>query len=600
MSKYRSVFFGYRIYRIKFIKIVCFVFLISAIVFSGVLVFLMNTWMSDLRQQSQDVFAERERRLDNIRLRAFDYTNGMYEDAKLIEDTAALFDARSEEEYTELRRVNSLKSNTQIGYLPANIMKKLLDRQNQITGVTLDSDSGTKALWWEYGNIRLKYELEEPEAFLAKYGYGDIMVAACPIRNPEHMEQTLGRLNFWVNSQDIYGEKTVPAQWAITNKEGTVLLDKGMTGTYGQWLHKLRQEERQSGWLFAKSGMPVFFVKQISEENGYCFFVMKDIGSTLYDNRYTVSVMVAAFVLVALGVLACYYAGIQSDAAFMALIMDMLSSMEHGDFNRMQELTLPVRHRQNEYLIIAETLKDVGMKLKGYIETEYILKLKEQESQMRALQHQINPHFLYNSLEMLQSKALINGDREMADAIFMLGSLYRGRVRKADSITLKEEFASLEMYLKIMLLRFGDSFVYQMELEDEIGEIPTVNFWMQPLAENFFAHGFHQESDYNLLIVSGCAKENGAEILISDNGSGAEPSRLKDIRRNMMEGNDEAEGDIGLRNVYMRLNYFYGSRFRMDVDNNAEGGFRISIFLPEGDGASAPERMRDVHTDDSG
>lgn len=100
--------------------------------------------------------------------------------------------------------------------------------------------------------------------------------------------------------------------------------------------------------------------------------------------------------------------------------------------------------------------------------------------------------------------------------------------------------------------------------------------------------------------MSGCAKENGAEILISDNGSGAEPSRLKDIRRNMMEGNDEAEGDIGLRNVYMRLNYFYGSRFRMDVDNNAEGGFRISIFLPEGDGASAPERMRDVHTDDSG
>lgn len=585
MSKYRAVFFGYRIYRIKFIKIVCFVFLISAIVFSGVLVFLMNTWMGDLWQQTQDVFTERERRLDNIRLRAFDYTNGMYEDAKLIEDTAALFDARSEEEYTELRRINSLNSSVQIGYLPANIMKNLLDRQNQITGVTLDSDSGTKALWWEYGNIRLKYELEEPEEFLAKHGCGDIMVAACPIRNPKHMEQTLGRLNFWVSSQDIYGEKVVPAQWAITDKEGTVLLDRGMTGKYGQWFHKLQGEERQSGWLFMESGMPAFFVKQISEENGYCFFVMKDVASILYDNRYTVSVMVAAFVLVALGVLACYYAGIQSDAAFMALIMDMLSSMEHGDFNRMQGLMLPVRHRQNEYKIIAETLKDVGMKLKGYIETEYILKLKEQESQMRALQHQINPHFLYNSLEMLQSKALINGDRDMADAIFMLGSLYRGRARKADSISLKEEFASLEMYLKIMELRFGDCFVYQIELEDEIGEIPTVNFWMQPLAENFFAHGFHQENDYNLLIVSGYAKDDGAEILISDNGSGVEPSRLKDIRRNMMEGNDEAEGDIGLRNVYMRLNYFYGSRFQMDVDNNAEGGFRISIFLPVRDGS---------------
>lgn len=590
----------YRIYRIKFIKIVCFVFLISAIVFSGVQVFLMNTWMRDLWQQTQDAFTERERRLDNIRLRAFDYTNGMYEDAKLIEDTAALFAAHSEKEYIELRRINSLNSSTQIGYLPANIKKKLLDRQNQITGVTLESDSGTKALWWEYGNIRLQYELEEPEEFMASHGGGDIMVAACPIRNPEHMEQTIGRLNFWVNSRDIYGEKAVPAQWAVTDGTGTVLLDRGMTEKYGQWFPRLQREERQSGWIFAESGIPVFFVKMASEENGYCFFVMKDISSALFDNRYMVSVMVAAFVLVAVGVSACFYAGIQSDAAFMALIMNMLSSMEHGDFNRMQELTLPVRHRQNEYMIIAGALKDVGMKLKGYIETEYILKLKEQESQMRALQHQINPHFLYNSLEMLQSKALVNGDRDMADAIAMLGSLYRVRVRKKDSIALKEEFASLEMYLKIMSLRFGDSFVYQMELEDEIGEIPTVNFWMQPLAENFFAHGFHQESDYNLLIVSGYAKEDGAEILISDNGSGVDPAKLKDIRRNMMEGNDEAEGDIGLRNVYMRLNYFYGSRFRMDIDNNVESGFCISIFLPARDGASAPERVRDVHTDDCG
>lgn len=120
------------------------------------------------------------------------------------------------------------------------------------------------------------------------------------------------------------------------------------------------------------------------------------------------------------------------------------------------------------------------------------------------------------------------------------------------------------------------------------------------MAENFFAHGFRQENDYNLLIVSGYAREDGAEILISDNGSGVEPSRLKEIRHNMTEGNDEAEGDIGLRNVYMRLNYFYGSRFKMDVDNNAEGGFRISIFLPAGDGTSVSERVKDVHIDDRG
>ncbi len=581
MSKFRSVFWEYQIYRIKFIKIICFVFLISAIVFSGVLVFLMNTWMQDLWQQTQDVFAQRERMLDNIRLRALDYTNGMYGDARLMEDTAALLSAHSEEEYTEFRRMNSLNSSAQIDYLPANISRKLMDRQNQITGVTLESDSGNKAICWEYGIIRLKYGLEDAKDFMMTHGTGDIMVAAFPIRDPKHMEQTLGKINFWVNSQNIYGTRAVPAQWAITDENGMVLLDAGLAKQYGQYFSKLQEEERQAGWVWMESALPVFFVREFSEENGYCFLVMKDIGSALYDNRLTVAVMLAAFVAVALGVLACYYAGLRSDAEFMTMIMEMLSCMEHGDFNRMQKLALPVRHRQNEYKIIAEALKDVGMKQKGYIETEYILKLKEQESQMRALQHQINPHFLYNSLEMLQSKALVNGDRDMADAIAMLGSLYRVRIRKTDSITLKEEFASLEMYLKIMTLRFGNSFVYRMEMEESIGEILTVNFWMQPLAENFFAHGFRQENEYNLLIVSGCRKEDGAEILFIDNGSGADPSRIEDIRRGMMEGNDEGKKDIGLRNVYMRLNYFYGSRFQMDVENNAEGGFRVSIFLPQ-------------------
>lgn len=592
MRKYRPVFFEYRMYRIKFLKIVGFAAFISTIVFAGVLVFLMNTWMNDLWKQTQDVFTTKERILGDIRLRTLDYANGMYEDVRLMEDTVALFDARTEEEYIQARRHNSLSSTAQIGYLPANIKKKLLDRKNQITGATLDSNSGTKALWLEYGNIRLEYGIEDPKGLMALCG-GDIMVAACPIRNPDHMEQTLGRMNFWVNSYDIYGGNSVPASWMLLDEEGNILLDSGLTGRCSSWFVKLADEERPAGWVFAKDRMPVFFIKQVSEENGYSFLVMQDIGTALSDNRYVVIVMLAAFVLITLGVLASYYAAVRSDAVFLTMIMKMLSAMEHGNFSRMQELTLPVRHRENEYNIIAEALKDVGMKLKGYIETEYILKLKEQESQMRALQHQINPHFLYNSLEMLQSKALVHGDRDMADAISMLGSLYRVRVRKSDSITLKEEFSSLEMYLKIMSLRFGNCFVYRMEMEEKIGGIPTVNFWMQPLAENFFAHGFHQENEYNLLIVSGCAREDGAEIVISDNGSGAEPSRLKDIRRNMMEGNDEAEGDIGLRNVYMRLNYFYGSRFKMDVDNNAEGGFRVSIFLPAGDedaGAGKGER----------
>ena len=221
------------------------------------------------------------------------------------------------------------------------------------------------------------------------------------------------------------------------------------------------------------------------------------------------------------------------------------------------------------------------------------MKLKEQETEMRALQHQINPHFLYNTLETLRSKALMQGDRDMADAIAMLGTLYRARMHRKNSISLKEEFSLLEMYLKIMELRFRNNFVYQIELDREIKETPTVNFWLQPLAENFFTHGFDRESEYNLLIVSGHAQDGGARIELIDNGSGVPEERLDEIRRNMYEGNDDPEADIGLRNVYMRLEYFYRDGFEMNVGNNPEGGFCVSIFIPG-------KVVEDVHIDDRG
>ena len=156
-----------------------------------------------------------------------------------------------------------------------------------------------------------------------------------------------------------------------------------------------------------------------------------------------------------------------------------------------------------------------------------------------------------------------------------------------------EEFKLLEMYLKIMELRFGDNFFYQVELEDALREIPTVSFWLQPLAENFFTHGFDRESMYNLLIISGHAQGPDTVIEIMDNGSGVPADQLEQVQKTMREGNDDPEADIGLRNVYMRLNYFYGNGFKMEIGNNPEGGFKISILIPG-------KVEEDVHIGDRG
>lgn len=581
MSRFHTTFLGYRIYRKKFLGTTVAVLLLSIMAFLGMLVFFVNTWMSDLRQQAQSIFLVREQQLADIESWALDYANGLYESTKLMEDLKALFLAKNEAEYLDQRRQNSMESPAQIRYLPADLKRLFSDNRGKISGIALRSESGTKTIWLENGDIRLSFSKEEGVLAQRFADFGNILATSYSFRDPQHMNLSIGTMDFWINSSDIYGrDGSINADWALLNDDGSTLYDSGLTAQKAGWIELVAREEEQSGWIRDIDSNNVFYIKYESSQSSYTYIVVKETTSVMQDNLYVLLALFAVLVLFDAGILVCSYVSIQADANFLATIMSMLSSMEDGDFERVRDLKLPVWHRENEYGMIAVALKDVGMKLKGYIETEYILKLKEQETQMRALQHQINPHFLYNTLESLRSKALIHGDQDMADAIAMLGSLYRARMHKQESVFLKEEFELLEMYLKIMTLRHGDRFVYQIELDPAIEDIKTVTFWLQPLAENFFAHGFDRESEYNLLIVSGHAQDGGAQIEIIDNGFGVKPETLPEIRQNMYEGNDDPEADIGLRNVFMRLNYFYGEGFEMDIGNNVEGGFCISIFIP--------------------
>lgn len=584
MGRFHTTFLGYRIYRKKFLGTAAVVLLLSIAVFSGMLIFFVNTWMTDLQGQSQSRFWEGERRLINIQTWTLDYTNGLYESARLMDDVKALFSSADEAQYLQERKKNSLNSPQQVRYLPADIKKLFTGNRSRVSRVMLRSLSGMKTIWLEKsGDICLSFaynNLEDLRA-IGSQGQGEIPVSSYSIRDPEHMSKTIGTMDFWVSSADIYErDGSFRGNWALLEKDGQTLYDSGLTERQAGWISLAQQEAEQSGWFKDIDENLVYYTKFESGQSSYTYVVVKDVSSAMQDNKYVLIALSAAFILIDMGVLVSSYVSIQADANFLTTIMAMLSGMEEGDFEKIQRMELPVRHKENEYGMIAVALKDVGRKLKGYIETEYILKLKEQETQMRALQHQINPHFLYNTLETLRSKALMQGDRDMADAIAMLGTLYRARMHKKEAVLLKEEFELLEMYLKIMTLRHGDKFVYQTELDPEIENMKTVTFWLQPLAENFFTHGFDRKSEYNLLIVSGHAEDGGARIEVIDNGAGADSKLLPAIRQNMYEGNDDPEADIGLRNVYMRLNYFYRDGFEMDIDNNAEGGFRISIFIP--------------------
>lgn len=594
MSRFHNTFLGYRIYRKKFLGTVAVVVLLCSVVFFGMLFFFVEKWTGDMRIQTQNRFHEKEKRLELLQNWTDDYVNGMYEDAMLMQDLKALFESPTHMQYLRKRRENSLSQSSQIRYFPMDARKLFADRRGRIEAVSLESDTGVKVIWQDRGELYVSFDFADAREAVEAMELGDLEVSSYLIRDPKDMGQVMGTMRLWVDSGDIYEESSSPqASWALFDPRGKILEESGVNDAQERWLTEASQKGTSYGWLDDTGLDQVFFVKMTSGHDSFSYVTVKSVREIIADNFFVAAVLAGALVVLAAGVILFSYMEIGADAEFLSCIMRMLSDMENGHFEDIQKQELPLRHKENEYGMIAVALKDVGAKLQGYIETEYILKLKDQETQMRALQHQINPHFLYNTLEILRSKALLQGDRDMADAIALLGALYRARMHKKDRITLGEEFELLETYLKIMSMRFRDNFVYQVELDDEIADMETVGFWLQPLAENFFTHGFDRDSLYNLLIVTGHAEKGGARIEVIDNGSGIAEGQLEATRKNMYEGNDDPNADIGLRNVYMRLNYFYRNGFTMEIGNSREGGFKISIFIPG-------KVEANVHTGDRG
>lgn len=151
----------------------------------------------------------------------------------------------------------------------------------------------------------------------------------------------------------------------------------------------------------------------------------------------------------------------------------------------------------------------------------------------------------------------------------------------------------LQKYLEIMEFKYPERFYYQINVEPVLHSIPTVKFWMQPLAENFFIHGFNANHEFNLYVVNGFEANDAYVLEFVDNGSGIPPERLDIVRSTLSNHDETSSHSIGLRNVYTRLHFFYGNGLSIEIENNEEAGVKISVRISK-------EVIEHVQTDDCG
>ena len=580
MKKTSGSFLKISVYRRRFTGTVCSIIFISLFCLIFALCFFTTIWADNRWQEVQSSFMTLEQQKRDRSEQLENYVNGIYAKPSLMEDTKTLFESTSEQDYTRLREENSARSNTQIAWLPGDMRKLFVNSQLKVNAVTIRSPEGIKIIWLDNlsGNMRVTYGVRGEWQLIDRTDR-DTVLESFEVRSPDSVMKSLGTLTFYGSSKDIYKGSSQAYDWALI--KGKMISYENVKGERErEWILTASEKKAFQGWFLWKGRLPVFYFEFVNSSGDSEYISAVDIVSLWRANGAGAATLAVTVLVLAAGAVMVAFFNLQGEARFLSHIMDMLKTMEHGSFIEVGTMVMKRGGHYNEYTLIADALSEVSVKLDGYIRKEYLLKLKQQETAMRALRHQINPHFLYNTLESIRARALVLKDRETAEAIEGLGRLYRTLIRCPEVIPLQKEVEVLEMYLKLMSLRFADTFVYRVDIEEEAKDVDTIAFWLQPLAENFFNHGMDQESEFNLLMLEAVKKEDGILVTMSDNGRGIMKDRLLEIRKNMVEGGDDPGADIGLRNVYMRLSYFYGEAFSMNIENQAAGGLKIDIFLP--------------------
>lgn len=211
---------------------------------------------------------------------------------------------------------------------------------------------------------------------------------------------------------------------------------------------------------------------------------------------------------------------------------------------------------------------------------------RQKEVKFKMLASQINPHFLYNTLETIRMKAHCNGQAEIANIVKILAKLMRRNLEVTNKlVSLESEIELMKNYLIIQKFRFGDRINFEINILCDIKKYFVIPLLFQPIVENAFVHGLEGKEGAGKLIIN--LEKNQEYLLISviDNGIGIEKIKLNAIIYGLNDFNDDDKHSIGLCNVNQRIKLLYGEEYGLKIESRENEGTKVSIKLPiDGEG----------------
>lgn len=228
----------------------------------------------------------------------------------------------------------------------------------------------------------------------------------------------------------------------------------------------------------------------------------------------------------------------------------------------------------------------------GMLETIQLLLQKEaaanimkKQAEIDALQNQINPHFLYNTMETIRGQAICCGAAEIAETAKALADIFRFNINKKGSmIYLYEELSNIDAYMKIQKIRFSDKFELKKELDEALMNLKVPKLLIQPLVENALKHGLEMKRGKGRIVIKGFRTEDTLFISVADDGVGMSLTEL-DILNKRLVGDNQAElingisTKVGLVNINDRVKMLYGSKYGIIVRSVQNVGTEVTVML---------------------
>jgi len=369
---------------------------------------------------------------------------------------------------------------------------------------------------------------------------------------------------------------------SITDSAGGILYDSDVASGRMTW-----EQARESTFLFDKNSEDFIIMSNQTKRGNMLVNAVIPRASLLFRINKINYVAVAAVLTSTLIVIIVSFYLSRTITKPLKRLQQNMKQVEEGRYSVMLQNEVG-----GEIGSLIDSYNDMVKQIKMLIEDVYIAEIKQKNAKLLALQTQINPHMLYNTLESIRMKALMREEDEIADMIQILSKMFKMTLSNHTLPNrIQDEIEYTENYIKLQNLRFHNKFSLEVQIGEEIRQSAIIAMVFQPLIENSIEHGFRMNSTLIKIVMEGETVENGDIVIrISDNGKGMSKEKIKEVNSMISLADsdklaihsqaEKGRTSIGLKNIAERVKLSYGDGYYLKVVSSDAKGTVVEMRIP--------------------